>query len=192
MLADIMNALSRHVELEEYLRARALGGDHEGILQLVAKRTQFGFINAGLRSGATCAEMLEIRGTRRSVTILNAYCQARRSGACHQDVLDALEVGLKMSHYAVGRECGATHEETLEASLVLDAMDDYATLRKDGVGHEQLMEAARALIGMYGYRMGIQRGIPHEEMMGIAAKSSSRGKPVSVLRYAELYGNEPV
>jgi hypothetical protein len=170
MLADLLEALTHSIGTEEYLALRAQGGDHAGILKLHSRRCNTGFIQMGLKAGATCAELNSI-GT--PWTKLNSYCAVRRTAQDHQAALAAMALDVNGMDYANCIYVGATHQEILEIAALTKSQFDYAICRDVGISHRDLVAAAEQGINCTTMRYASQKGISLAELSAAVERGDS-------------------
>jgi hypothetical protein len=165
LMAEILEALdsTRHfIDLEAYLRLRRLGGTHASIVDLFDRSCPYGYIDKGLRAGATSDEIASIGYPWERV---GYYALVRQTGQSHTDALEAIALqNVKTSAYVDAIEAGAAHREIVEFATVSPLVRDYAKARTWGATHAQLMDGIALGITPSLQGLAAQRRLPYAEL----------------------------
>jgi hypothetical protein len=139
LVAQTVTAHDAGITVNDYLAARAVGADHDQILQVVAPPYSPHLPNyVRIRAaGATHQQLLEAR--RAKVAGL-AYAELRAFGATHDEALEAYDLGY-VQCYIIARQAGCTHPEIVAACHADLTPIGYMGLRTTGLSHAEVMHA---------------------------------------------------
>jgi hypothetical protein len=161
LLADIIAATDGGIDLETYLELRNLGGDHDGISELLGRGCPTHYIRMALRVGATCAELIELGSPWRRV---NHYYRIRRTGMSHKATLEILDLGIDAHDYASALRGGITPAELIEFVTKCPLPNEYVNARGWGVPHSDLVDGASLGITPEMHSLAARKRLPYAEL----------------------------
>jgi hypothetical protein len=178
-IADVLNAHTIGLDVEDYLAARAYGISDAELHQVATPEFPLAPYAAARYAGASRAELAELiriappRGQcrhRRKQTIgFTLYRTARAGGVTHHEYVDAVTNAVSLTGYVECRRAGASHAQVVEFNLTGGHLGGYAHARHLGASHAGLIEAVSLDIPEASYGRAIAQGIAHSELVEIAA-----------------------
>jgi hypothetical protein len=140
---QLLDAVDRGVDVEDYLAGRAVGASHDEVLAAGAAGILLVEYARVRLTGATHSEICTVAGSGGNSSRLIFYGQYRNEGITHAEALAVLATHSNRSAYLVARQAGATHLEATEADSA-GVAHSYAVGRVEGMGHSELLGFLKA------------------------------------------------
>jgi hypothetical protein len=143
---EMVEAYTEGIGIDQYCELILAGADHEEILKV--RRLCTGAVGP---DGATA--------------LFRTYTTLRKSGASHDEWLDALNRRWPLWHYSQAREAGATHAECLEVEN--KGLMTYSVARQYGATHAECLEVVFSCCSWSSYAFALSVGASHQECLEV-------------------------
>jgi hypothetical protein len=141
LLCEMLSVITSGTNVDLYLEGRNCGISHEELIWVLRKPFGMRVYIDARQAGVTHDELVQLSELGAVLTTLQSYLLGRQEGLGHDDLCGGLGSD-SLGGYVSLRRSGASHEEALDASDARVEIAGYCAGRRAGVTHDEILEAA--------------------------------------------------